>query len=179
MKSNSQNLLFQAVLLAVFSLAFLGDVSAHGESDWNDFKVDNKNNSVEAHIQHVRQLISDIVLGRREISRWPDRELLRARDELVHLKEEMDDMLNHFTEDGVHLQLTDSLRSNPRAGRSVAASHAVEICVELIEHIASLDGPAAFEEELHTGGKGLYMFDLMDSYADQMGLYAELIKKTD
>ena len=177
MKLIAPGVFWQLVWLSIFGLVFIGDAVAHGETDWNDFKIDNKNDSVATSIQHVRQLISDVVLGRREIPEWPDRELLRARDELVHLEEEMEGLLNHFTKAGVYLQLSSSLIANPRAGRSVAGSHAVEIAIELLEHIASLDSPAAFEEELHAGGNGVYMFDLLDSYTDQMGLWAELVKE--
>jgi hypothetical protein len=169
----------QVLWLLLLGLAFAADVAAHGELDWNDFKIDNKNNSVETSIQHAKQVISDIVLARREVSKWPDPELLRVQNDLSSLKEEVDDMLNHFREDGIHMQLTSALRANPRAGRAVAGSYAIEIGIELIEHMTSLDSPAAFADELHTGGIGAYMFDLMDAYADNMGLYAALIEKTD
>jgi hypothetical protein len=162
-------------MLVVLSSAFLSDVHAHGESDWNDFKIDNKGDSVATTLQHVRTVISDVILGRRAVSRWPDQELLRARDELLHLNEELDGLLDYLKEDGTQLQFSKALRENPRAGRSVAASHAVEACIDLLEHINSLDGPAAFEMELETDGIGVYMFDLMDAYTDQMDLYADLI----
>jgi len=177
MKWSVWKFLWQASLLPLLILAGAADVAAHGELDWNDFTIDNKTAAVETSIQRTRKVISDIVLGRREVPKWPDSELLRAKDDLVNLKEELDDMLDHFVEDGVRLQLTQSLRANPRAGRAVAGSHAIEIGIELIDHIGSLDGPTAFADELHEGGIGAYMFDLMDAYADNMGLYGELMDK--
>ena len=179
MKLTIRNAFRKGSLLSLVCFAFVTDVAAHGETDWNDFKIDNKNNLVETNIQHVKRVISDVILGRPATARWPDPDLLRARDELVILKEDIDDMLNHFTEDGVRLTLTRSLRENPRAGRAVAGSYAIEIGIELLEHIASLDSSAAFEEELHTGGIGAYMFDLMDLFVDNMGLYRELTDKAD
>jgi hypothetical protein len=161
------------------SLFLIADAAAHGDLDWNDFTIDNKNNSVEVSLQKVKQVIGDVVLARREVSKWPDPELLRTRDELATLKEDVDDLLNHLREDGIRLQVTAALRENPRAGRSVAASHAIDMGIELLEHVAAQESAAAFEEELHVGGTGAYMFDLMDSYVDIMGLYAELTKKTD
>lgn len=161
-------------MLWIVSLVFAGDVLAHGDMDWNDFTIDNKNNSVEVSLQQVRKLIGDLVLDRRPVPTWPDPDLLRVKAELLDLQEEMDDLLNHFGEDKINIRLPSSLRQHPRAGRSVAASHAIEVAVDLLSHIARSDGPESFEEELHEGGIGSYMFDLMESYADMMSLYGAL-----
>ena len=147
----------------------------HGEGDWNDFKVDNKNESVATTLAYARRVISDVVLGRREVTSWPDPEMMHIRNQLAHLSEEVDAMLGHFREDGVVLQVKESLREHPRAGQSVAASHAIETCIELIDHVAALDNVEAFAEELHSGGVGAYLFDLMDAYMDNMSLYGSLV----
>lgn len=165
----------RAVLVLVSGVLLTGNAMAHGETDWDDFKIDNKNQSVATSLAHARGAMSDVVMGRREVTAWPDLELLRIRDQLSVLGEEVDDMLNHFREDGIILQVTRSLRENPRAGQTVAGSHALETCIGLLDHIATLDSAAAFADELHAGGIGAYMFDLMDAYADNMSLYGEMI----
>ncbi|MBT8098724.1 MAG: hypothetical protein KJO82_03185, partial [Gammaproteobacteria bacterium] len=162
-------------LVMLSALLLTADVMAHGEADWNEFKIDNKNKGVATSLAYAREEISDVVMGRRTVSRWPDLELLRLRDQLALLSEEVDDMLNHFREDGIILQVNRSLRENPRAGQAVAGSHALEMCIELLDHMAALDSAAAFADELHDGGIGAYMFDLMDAYAENMALYGEII----
>lgn len=168
------------VLFAILVLLPVSQANAHGELVWNDFTIDNKNDSIVASIQHIRKTISDVVLARRDVPDWPDQQLQRLGDELAHLEEEHDALLNYFKqEQGVNLNSTDELRENPRAGRSLVASYAMEVTIALVEYIASLDGPKAFEEDLHMSGKGAYMFDLMDAYLDTMGLYAELLKASE
>ncbi|MDX1498498.1 MAG: hypothetical protein R3176_01290 [Woeseiaceae bacterium] len=160
---------------AVAGLLLATVATAHGEGDWNDFKVDNKNEAVAQQLAHTRKIISDIVLARRPVTEWPDLELMRARDRLAHLAEEVDAMLDHFREDGITIQFTDSLHEHPRAGQSVAARHALETCIDLIDHMAALDGVEAFADELHEGGPAAYLFDLMDAYVDNMALYGRLV----
>lgn len=150
-------------------------VFAHGEADWNEFKIDNKNKAVAEQLAHAREVISDVVLGRREVTEWPDLELMRMRDRLEHLGEEVDGMLAHFRDDGLLIQFADTLREHPRAGQSVAARHAITTCIELLDHMASLDGVAAFENELHEDGLAAYIFDLMDAYVENMALYGALV----
>ena len=153
------------------------NVLAHGELVWNDFTIDNKNDSITAAIGQVRKEIADIILGRREVKEWPDRELMRLKDELEHYLEEHEALLNYFKEEQkVNLNSSRQLMDNPRAGRSMVAGIAMETAIALIDYIATLENPAAFEEDLHLEGKGAYMFDLMDSYTDTMDLYVELAK---
>lgn len=162
------------LLLMPWLAVIAGQASAHGEADWNDFKIDNKNEQVELGVQQVRDQIADVVLGRRQVQGWPDAELVRTRDKLVHLAEEVDAMLQHFREDGILIQFSESLREHPRAGRAVAGSHAIEVAIALLDRMAASAGPEVFEEELHEGGTGAWMFDLMDAYAEMMWLYAQL-----
>ena len=166
----------QAVFLSFFTLIFFSNAIAHGELIWNDFTIDNKNNSIAATISQVRKEISDIVLARREVREWPDRELTRLGGELSHLLEEHEGLLNYFKEQKINLNSTSQLYAHPRAGRSMTASFAMELTIALIDYIASLKDQHAFEEDLHLEGKGAYMFDLMDAYVDKMGLYSELNK---
>jgi hypothetical protein len=109
-------------IASFFSLFFISGVSAHGELIWNDFTIDNKNDSIAAAIGQVRKEVADIILGRREARDWPDRELSRLKDELAHYLEEHEALLNYFKEQKVHLNSSRQVMENPRAGRSMVAS---------------------------------------------------------
>ncbi len=150
-------------------------VSAHTEGAWNDFMIDNKNDTAGDMLAYVRKQIADIALGRKQVRSWPDPVLVQLRRDLMILVEEYEYMLNHLQEaDGIHIQIKSTLLENPRAGRSVAASYAVELALELVEHIASQEDQYAFKRELNQDGKGAYIFDLMDSYTDSMAAYKSL-----
>jgi len=152
---------------------------AHGEGDWNDFMIDNKIDTVATTIQYVRKQIADIVLGRKNITSWPDPVLRQLKIELMVVNEELEFLLNHLQEtDGIHIQVKSTLLENPQAGRSVAASYAAELALELVEHIASLEDQYAFKKELNEDGKGAYIFDLMDSYTESMAIYKSLQQKS-
>jgi len=169
-------LLGQSFIFAWFGLLALPEASAHGDMDWNDFTVDSKTDSIDTAIQHMQKVIADIILERRPVTSWPDTELSGLSIELEHLHEEMEYMLAYFKEAGVRIQLSSDLKTNPRAGRAVTATSALETAVALIEYMGSLPDHRAFEDELHEGGKGAYMYDLLESYKDKMGVYQELVK---
>ena len=163
-----------AFLIGLVLLAAAPAARSHGELVWNDFTIDNKNDSIVNGVSQLRKILGDVVLGRREVAGWPDRELVSLMRELKHLQEEHELLLNHFRDSGVNTLVAQQLIEHPRAGRSVLASHALETAVALIEYVNSLKDPSAFEEDLHEEGKGAYMFDLMESQIDQMALYAAL-----
>lgn len=163
-------------LIGLILLAAAPAVQAHGEMVWNDFTIDSKNDSIIKGVSQLRKILGDVVLGRREVAGWPDRELVSLMRELKHLQEEHELLLNHFRDNGVNILVAQQLIENPRAGRSVLASHALETAIALIEYVNSLKDPSAFEEDLHEDGKGAYIFDLMESQVDQMALYAALAK---
>jgi len=169
-------LLRQSFIFAWFGLLALPDASAHGDMDWNDFTIDSKTDSIDAAIQHVQRVIADIILERRPVTLWPDTELSGLKVELEHLHEEMEYMLAYFKDAGVRIQLSRELRANPRAGRAVTATTALETAVALIEYMNTLPDHRTFEDELHEEGKGAYMYDLLESYKDKMGVYQELVK---
>jgi hypothetical protein len=147
----------------------------HGEGNWNDFMINNKNNQVATALENLKGVIADITLERRPVTSWPDPELQQARNNLLAMEEEVAAMLDHLREeDGIYLQINRVLREHPQAGRSVAGSYAVEVGIELIEYILSLQDHRAFESDLHEDGKGAYLFDLMDAYLDTMGVYERL-----
>lgn len=169
-------LIFPCLLIVLSFIFSIPIAMSHGELIWNDFTIDNKNNSIVATIGQVRKTISDVVLARREVKEWPDRELSRLREELAHLLEEHETLLEYFKEKKINLNSASQLRANPRSGRSMVASFAMETTIALIDYMGTLEDLNAFEEDLHLSGKSAYMFDLMDSYLDMMGLYAALVK---
>ena len=163
------------VLVPTFLVFFFipsGKILAHTEGAWNDFMIDNKNDTAEVTLAYVRKQIADLALGKKRVTNWPDPELMQLKRDLLVLIEEYEYMLNHLQEaDGIHIQIKRTLLENPRAGRSVAASYAVELALELVEHIASQEDQYAFKRELNVDGKGAYIFDLMDSYTESMSVY--------
>jgi hypothetical protein len=177
MKTNALKISCQGFLF-ISGFIFLTNTFAHGDMDWNDFIIDNKNDLVIVNIKHVKKVISDVVLARRAVPRWPDQELVLLEKTLADLQEELDDLLGHFKEDGINIRNNKELHEHPRAGRSVSANMAIEATMALVEHINSLENSQAFESELHEDGIGAYMFDLMDSYLEQMSLYGDLLKST-
>jgi len=166
----------QSFIFAWFGLLALPDALAHGDMDWNDFTVDSKTDSIDTAIQHVQTVIADIILERRPVTSWPDTELSGLKVELEHLHEEMKYMLAYFKDAGVRIKLSRDLRTNPRAGRAVTAISALETAVALIEYMNTLQNHSAFEYELHEEGKGAYMYDLLESYKDKIGVYQKLVK---
>ncbi len=137
--------------------------------------IDNKNDNAAVMLTYVRKQIADIALGRKQMTSWPDPILIQLRRDLMILVEEYEYMLNHLQEaDGIHIQIKQTLLDNPRAGRSVAASYAVELALELVEHIAAQEDQYAFKRELNQDGKGAYIFDLMDSYTESISVYKSL-----
>ncbi len=167
-------------MILILYLSFTSvSVSAHMEGAWNDFMIDNKNDRAEVTLSYVRKQIADISLGRKSVTSWPDPVLIQLRRDLLILIEEYEFMLSHLEEaDGIHIQIKSTLLENPRAGRSVAASYAVELALELVNHIASQEDQYAFKKELNVDGKGAYIFDLMDSYTESMAVYKLLQEKT-
>jgi hypothetical protein len=164
-----------SILIAVPSMP----VIAHGEGDWNDFMIDNKNDLVETTLEYVRKQIADIVLARKKVTTWPDPVFRQLRIELLVLHEELEYLLNHLQEeDGIHIQVKSTLLENPQAGRSVAASYAIEYALELVDYIASLEDQYAFKKELNEDGPGAYIFDLMDAYTQSMAVYKSLQQKS-
>lgn len=170
------------VLFPVFMVILClpsGKILAHTEGAWNDFMIDNKNDTAAVTLAYVRKQIADLALGKKRVSNWPDPVLMQLKRDLLVLIEEYEYMLNHLQEaDGIHIQIKRTLLENPRAGRSVAASYAVELALELVEHIASQEDQFAFKRELNVDGKGAYIFDLMESYTDSMAVYKSLQQKT-
>lgn len=162
--------------LWVAVLVFLpGRVYAHGEDYWNDFVINNKNDQVEISMAQVTRVLGDVARSRRQVTSWPDPEIRSLQINLEAMQEEIDAMLIHLKEaDGIYLQLASALRENPQAGRSVAGSHALEMAIELLDYVSTLEGPEAFAEELKSDGVSVYMIDLMDAYTDTMGVYKTL-----
>jgi hypothetical protein len=102
-------------------------------------------------------------------------ELQRMRDDLLSVKEEVDEILEHYVTDGANLQLTENLRAEPRMGRTAAASRSLEASISLIRHAATLDNREAFSKEFYSGGTAAFLYELLEAHKDRMDLYGELM----
>lgn len=119
--------------------------------------------------------ISDILRRRSDANVWPVPALQRTRDELIVLKEQVHEIVEHFLADGVNLQSPEDLRAKPRSGRSVAAMQALEACIALIDRAAALESQNAFISEFYSDGRAARIFELADAHRDRMDLYEALI----
>lgn len=167
-------------MIAVVVLAFAvdADVSAHGGGNWNAFTIDRVNNNAQTQVLQVQQAISNLIRGRAEASDWPMPELQRMRDDLLSMKEEVDEILEHYVTDGANLQLAQNLRAEPRMGRTAAASRSLEASISLIRHAAGLESKDAFVKEFYSRGMAAYLYELLEAHKDRMDLYGELMAVT-
>jgi hypothetical protein len=161
--------------VAVLALAVDADVSAHGGGNWDPFTIDRVNNDAQARVIELQQEISNVIRGRGDSSEWPTPELQRMRDKLFSVKEEVDEILEHYVSDGANLQLAKNLRDEPRMGRTAAASRSLDASIALITHAASLEGREAFMKEFFSHGTAAYLYELLEAHADRMVLYGELM----
>ena len=162
-----------SIAILVFSPST--EVSAHGGGNWNAFTIDGVNDNAEARVLQVQQEISNLIRARSEATAWPMPQLQRTRDELLSVKEEVDEILEHYVADGANLQLAKNLRAEPRMGRTAAASRALQACIALIGHAATLESQEAFVKEFYAHGLAAYLYELLEAHKDRMDLYGELI----
>lgn len=170
--------------VGVFSAACLSfllftDVSAHGGGNWNAFRIDQVVDQVQLHVLQVQIDITNLIRGRTEATTWPMPELVRARDALHGIKEEVDEILAHYVIDGMNLQLVENLHKEPRAGRTVAANQAVMASIALIERAGAAENQAAFTLEFYAAGPTAHLYELLDAHRDRMALYGVLMGMQD
>lgn len=164
------------LLTAIFLVSFTPEVRAHGDTNWNEYTIEKVNKEVTSDIQRVQSLVAHVVLSQKEPDAWPTPEMRQLETELKELQEEVDDMINHLTQDGIDIQSRAQLVADPRAGRGVAAGDALQTCIDLLDHAASLAGRKELAQELDTDGLAAYMYDLLDAQSLNMELYGRLNK---
>ena len=165
---------FRIALLTLLSLAACG-VYAHGGGNWDPFTIDRVNNDARARIVEFQGLISNLISERSKAESWPPPELRRARELLHYVKEEVDEILEHYVSEGVNVQSAETIRAEPRVGRTLAATRALHACIGLIDRasadVESQDGLIA---EFYAQGPANYLYELAEAHRDRMDLYAQL-----
>jgi hypothetical protein len=169
----------EILIVAVLMFAADTQVLAHGGGNWNAFTIDRVNKNAQTQVLELQQEISNLIRGRGEASDWPVPELQRMRDELLSVKEEVDEILEHYVSDGANLQLAQNLRAEPRMGRTAAASRSLEASILLITHAATLESKDAFIKEFFSRGQAAYLYELLEAHKDRMDLYGELMAVAD
>lgn len=159
-------------------LAFLpaGEAPAHGGGNWDAFTIDTVNDNARGRARDAQLLSSEVILGRAGTDEWPLASLRRARDELITIKEEVDEVLEHYVLDGMNLQVPETLHAEPRAGRTVAASGALNAGIALLDHAASFENADDLVAEFYAGGLVAKLYELLEAHGDRMDLYAALTR---
>lgn len=161
--------------IAILMFSATTQVFAHGGGNWNAFTIDRVNDSAQMQVLELQQEISNLIRGRAEAATWPMPELQRMRDELLSVKEEVDEILEHYVTDGANLQLAQNLRAEPRMGRTAAASRSLEASISLLTHAATLESQDAFVKEFYARGPAAVLYELLEAHKDRMDLYGELM----
>jgi len=161
------------VLLA--QLLFV-NVLAHEPASYTDSGVSRMNDTVYTNVLQAQTVLSSFMQRIQVSSVWPDPQITRLHDDLIHLKEETEHSLEYFGIIGVNIRSAETLRENPIAGRSVAAAQAVETTMTLLKHVMSLDSQDSFVSEIYSGGTSAYMYNLVGAHREKMELYAEIEK---
>lgn len=147
---------------------------AHGGGNWNAFTIDKVNDTARARVLDVQSLLADVIRGRGQSDAWPPGAFRIRRDELFTVKEEVDEILEHYLIDGINVQAMPSLHAEPRAGRTAAASRALEAGIALLEHAASQESADAFVADFYAGGLAAKLYELLEAHSDRMDVYARL-----
>ncbi len=164
--------LLSAVLLSIVLPG--GTASAHGGGNWDPFTIDGVNDRARVEVLKVQALISEVIRGRAGADTWPVAGLSELRDALITVKEEVDEILEHYLIDGVNVQLLAALHEEPRAGRTVAASRALDAGIAILDHAASRENADAFVSEFYAAGMAARLFELLEANVDRLDLYAAL-----
>ena len=172
---SGRNLSF-GLFAVVASLAMMSfdQVRAHGGGNWDPFTIDGLNDDARSDVLKVHALMADVIRGRAGADDWPVDGLQEMRDALLTVKAVVDEILEHYLIEGIDVQSVSVLHAHPRAGRTVAASRALEAGISIIEHAASLDDADAFITEFYIGDMAARLFELLEVNVDRMDLYAAI-----
>ncbi|MBT8100179.1 MAG: hypothetical protein KJO82_10530 [Gammaproteobacteria bacterium] len=146
----------------------------HGGDNWDPFTIDSVNDSARIEIAKVQGVMADVLRGRAGRDGWPVTGLVEQRDALLTAKELVDEILEHYAFEGVNVQYLPALHAEPRAGRTYAASRALDAGIAIIDHAVTLDSADPFIAEFYAGGMTARLIELLDTNADRMDLYAAL-----
>ncbi|MFZ9051601.1 MAG: hypothetical protein ACO22K_01215 [Woeseiaceae bacterium] len=144
---------------------------AHGGGNWNAFRIDGVNDNARARIIAIQSIFGEIIRGRSGSDQWPVPALRETRDTLITVKEEVDEVLEHYVIDGINIQMFANLQAEPRAGRTVAASRALDAGIALIDHAASFASADDFIADFYGGGLAARLYELLEAHGERMDLY--------
>ena len=167
-----------AVVASLAMMSF-AQVRAHGGGNWDPFTIDAANDDARSEVLKVHALMTDVIRGRAGADDWPVNGLHEMRDALLTVKEVVDEILEHYLIEGLDVQSVSVLHANPRAGRTVAASRALDAGIAIIEYAASRDNADAFIAEFYAGDMPARLFELLEVNVDRMDLYAALSASAD
>ena len=166
---------WRALPSIVAVLLLTGNVAlAHGGGNWDEFTIDVVNDKARGRALEVQSLASEMLRGRIGADKWPPAGLREMRDSLITVKEEVDEILEHYMIEGVNIHVASSLRAEPRAGRSVAASMALGAGIALIDLAATFDKADGFIGDFYTSGMTARLYELLEAHLDRMELYASI-----
>lgn len=174
MKSRQYKRMLCCVLFGLIVTMSFGNANAHGGDNWDPFTIDAVNNDARGQVLKVQLLMSEVIRGRAGVRKWPMNGLRETRDELLSMKSVVDEILEHYINEGTNVQVVGTLHAEPRAGRTVAASRALDAGIAIIEHAASLDSADDFITEFYTGMMAARLFELLEVNVDRMDLYATM-----
>lgn len=165
-----------SMVVVLLGLFLQGESFAHDSANLNVPTIDATNDRARANVIKVYGLMTELILGRVKSESWPAPELKRLRDELITIKGEIDEVLEHYIIDGVDVQQVSALHREPRAGRSAAASAALAAGIALLDRASSMQQADDFAKEFYAQGPTNRLYELIGAHADRMDLYAARIE---
>lgn len=155
------------------------ELRAHGGGNWDPFTIDVVNDQARNNIARIQALTAEIILGRRAGDDWPLASFRDILDALITDKESVDEVLEHLVNEGTNVQAVAVLHAEPRVGRTVAASRALDAAIALIEHASGLESADRMIAEFYAGGFAAKLYELLEAHGDRMDLYAKLTAAED
>lgn len=174
MRADYRGRISYCMAVVLLLLAPLSELTAHGGGNWDPFTIDGVNDDAHGRLLEVQGLMSEVIRGRVGGDEWPLAEFKQLRDALITVKEEVDEVLEHYVLDGVNIQVAPELRAKPRAGRSAAASAGLNAGIAVIDHAISLESADAFVQEFYAAGLASRLYELLGAHLDRMELYVVL-----
>lgn len=153
---------------------FAPDASSHGGGNWNAFRIDTVNDGARTQLLDVQRRVSEIIVGRAGKDEWPPGDFRELRDNLITVKEEVDEVIEHYVIDGVNVQDPSQLHAEPRSGRTVAASRALDAGIALVERALSLGSADEMSKEFYAAGMTAKLYELLEAHVDRAALYQAL-----
>ena len=163
----------------VAALTLFGDVSAHGGDNWDPFIIDGVNDDARSLALKAQTLMSEVIRGRAGAKKWPLDGLREMHDELLAHKEVVDEILEHYIAEGTNVLFVAALHAEPRAGRTVAASRALDAGIAIIRHAATRQSADEFITEFYTADMTARLFELLEVNIDRMDLYGQMTAATE